>query len=182
MMALLQRRTADGLRWYQIVYRLAYRLGLIFWQRATPPADLVRTIEGPAALKRRVRSTSAAAPDMVPNALTAARHKARAAGVAPRFVEGDVTRLHELRVGDGYNLLLDFGCFHTLPEDRRPGYVTSVSRIAAPGATLMLFGFKRPPKAAPMHAGITVDEVRQRFGEAGWRLRSAGPATTMPST
>ena len=51
MMALLQRRTADGLRWYQIVYRLAYRLGLIFWQRATPPADLVRTIEGPAALK-----------------------------------------------------------------------------------------------------------------------------------
>ena len=119
---------------------------------------------------------------MVPNALTAARHKARAAGVAPRFVEGDVTRLHELRVGDGYNLLLDFGCFHTLPEDRRPGYVTSVSRIAAPGATLMLFGFKRPPKAAPMHAGITVDEVRQRFGEAGWRLLSAGPATTMPST
>ncbi|HYB34510.1 MAG TPA: class I SAM-dependent methyltransferase [Mycobacterium sp.] len=85
-----------------------------------------------------------------PKALTAARPKATAAGVTPRFVEGDVTRLHDLGVGDGYTLLLDFGCFHTLPEDRRPAYVTSV-RVAAPGATLLLCGFKRPPKAAPCY-------------------------------
>lgn len=77
-------------------------------------------------------------------------------------------------------MLLDFGCFHTLPDDRRRTYVTNVSRVAAPGATLLLCGFKRPPKAAPIHAGITVDEVRQRFSEAGWRLVSAEPTSADP--
>ena len=54
--------------------------------------------------------------DMVPQALATARQKATAAGVSPRFLKGDVTRLHDLGVGDGYTLVLDFGCFHTLPR------------------------------------------------------------------
>jgi SAM-dependent methyltransferase len=190
MMTLLRRRSAEGLRWYQLVYRLAYRLGLRVWQRAAPFADLVRLIEGPAALEPgraldigcgtgtdtvylASHGWDVTAVDMVSKALATARRNAKAAGVAPRFIQGDVTRLHDLGVGDGYTLLLDFGCFHTLPADRRPAYVTSVSGAAAPGATLMLCGFKRPPITAPMHAGLTVDEVRQRFGGAGWRLVSA---------
>jgi SAM-dependent methyltransferase len=194
MLTLSRWRTAEGLRWYQLVYRLAYRLGLIVWQRATRPADLVRLIEGPAKLEPgraldigcgtgtdtiylATHGWEVTAVDMVRKALTAARRKATAAGVAPRFVEGDATRLHDLDVGDGYSLLLGFGCFHTLPEDRRPAYVTGVSRVAAPGATLLLCGFKRPPKTTPMHAGMTVDEVRQRFSEAGWRVVSAEPTS-----
>ena len=66
---------------------------------------------------------------------------------------------------------------HTLPEDRRPGYVTSVSRVAAPGATLMLFGFKRPPKAAPMHAGITVDKFAPFLGPIARQTDLDDPAT-----
>ena len=66
--------------------------------------------------------------DAVPKALATARRDASAAGVA-RFVQGDVTRLHELGVGEGYALIVDFGCFHTLPEDRRPAYVAGVSRL-----------------------------------------------------
>ena len=111
--------------------------------------------------------------DMVPKALAAARRGASAAGVTPRFIEGDVTRLPDLGVGDGYDLVLDFGCFHTLPEDRRPAYVAGVSGAAAPGATLLLYGFKRPPKAAPMHAGVTADEVRATLLPVGWNLVSA---------
>ncbi|GAA4911373.1 hypothetical protein HD597_012931 [Nonomuraea thailandensis] len=38
----------------------------------------------------------------------------------PRFIHSDVTRLHDLGAGDGYRLLVDFGCLRTLPEDRRP--------------------------------------------------------------
>lgn len=64
-------------------------------------------------------------------------------------------------------------CFHTLPEDRRPAYVAGVSEAAGPGATLLLHGFRRPPKAAPMHAGVTTDEVQQRFSGAGWELANA---------
>jgi hypothetical protein len=59
--------------------------------------------------------------------LAIARRYATAAGVAPRLIHGDVTRLADLGVGDGYTLLLDFGCFHTLPDDQRPAYVTAVS-------------------------------------------------------
>lgn len=184
------RRGADGLRWYQLVYRLIYQVGLIIWRRAAPPAELVALVEGPSALAvgRALdlgcgtgtdtiylarHGWDVTAVDMVPKALAIARHSATTAGVSPRFVLGDVTRLDELGLGDSYTLLLDFGCFHTLPDDRRPAYVTGVSNAAAPDATLLLYGFRQPPKAAPMHAGMTVDEVQQRFGTAGWELVNA---------
>ncbi|MDP4510051.1 class I SAM-dependent methyltransferase [Nonomuraea turcica] len=188
------RRNPARLRWYRVVYRLAYRLGLTIWERPTPPADLVTLVEGPSALRPRraldlgcgtgtdtiylaTHGWEVTAIDMVPKALAAARRNATAAGVAPRFIEGDVTRLHDLGVGDGYTLLVDFGCFHTLPEDRRPAYVTSVSQAATSRARLLLYGFSRPPKAAPMRADLTVEEVRQRFSHAGWELLSAERAS-----
>jgi SAM-dependent methyltransferase len=188
------RRDAAGLRWYRIVYRLIYRLGLTVWQRPIPPAGLVTLVEGPSPLPPgraldlgcgtgtdtvylAAHGWDVTAVDMVPRALAAARANATAAGVAPRFVHGDVTRLHDLGVGDGYTLLVDFGCFHTLPEDRRPAYVTGVSQAAAPGARLLLYGFTRPPRTAPMHAGVTLEEIRHRFDPAGWRLLSAERAS-----
>jgi hypothetical protein len=84
-------------------------------------------------------------------------------------VRGDATRLHELGIGEDFTLLLDFGCFHTLPFDLREGYVESVTAVAAPGATLLIHGFARPPRLAPMRAGLTPDEVRERFERRGWQ-------------
>jgi SAM-dependent methyltransferase len=187
----MRRRDGDRLRWYRVVYWLAYRLGLAVWRRPTPPADLVALVEGPSALPAGraldlgcgtgtdAPSTSpltagtSPASTSCPKALATARRDAAAAGVAPRLVQGDVTRLHDLGVGDGYALIVDFGCFHTLPEDRRPAYVAGVSEAAAPGATLLLYGLRRPPEAAPMHAGVTTDEIQQRFSGAGWELANA---------
>lgn len=188
---LIRRRDAGTTPWYRVVYRMLYRLGLIFWQRPAPPPELVALVEGSSPLPPgraldlgcgtgtdtlylAVHGWEVTAVDMVPQALATARRNATAAGVSPRFLEGDVTRLRDLGVGDGYPLVLDFGCFHTLPEDQRSRYVAEVSNAAAPGATFLLYGFRRPPKAAPIHAGLTVDEVRQRFGPAGWQLVSAG--------
>ena len=104
------RRGIDGLRWYQLVYRVIYRLGLIVWRRAAPPAELVTLIEGPNALPvgraldlgcgtgtdtiyLAAHHWDVTGVDMVPKALAIARRNATAAGVAPHFVEGDVTRL-----------------------------------------------------------------------------------------
>ena len=188
----MRRRDGVGLRWYRVVYWLAYRLGLTVWRRSAPPADLVCLVEGPSPLRAgraldlgcgtgtdaiylASHGWDVTGVDVVPKALATARRDASAAGVSPRFVHGDVTRLHDLGVGDGYALIVDFGCFHTLPEDRRPAYVASVSEAAAPCATLLLYGFRRPPKAAPMHAGVTEDEVQQRFSGAGWELANAEP-------
>lgn len=189
-------RSSHRPRWYRAVYRLAYRLGLTVWQRPAPPAELIALVEGAegAPLLRPGRALDlgcgtgtdtvylarhgweVTAIDMVPKALSIARRNAAAAGVTPRFLHGDVTHLADLGAGDGYRLLLDFGCLHTLPDDQRAAYVTAVSRAATPDATFLLYGFARPPKAAPMHAGLTVDEVRQRFGPAGWQLITAAQA------
>lgn len=185
------------LRWYSLVYRVAYRLGLTVWDRAMPPPDLVDLVEGGDGGNVALRPGNAldlgcgtgtdsiylarngwrvTGVDMVPRALAAASRRAAAEGVSPRFVHGDVTRLHELAVPDGgYTLLLDFGCFHTLPVDRRAAYVSGVSRAAAPGATLLMYGFRRPPKVAPMNARITAEEIRERFSGDGWRLVHADP-------
>lgn len=185
---------APRFRWYGVVYRAVYRLGLTVWERRVPPADLIDLVEGPASpppgraldlgcgtgtdsvyLARHGWDVTGV--DMVPRALAAARRRAAAAGVSPRYVQGDVTRLEQLGVGDGYTLLLDFGCFHTLPDDRRDPYVASVSGVTAPDATLLLYGFARPPRLAPMHAGLTPEEVGERFGRMGWTLVSAERAS-----
>ena len=192
---LFLRRDRDRLRWYRVVYWLAYRLGLTVWRRPSPPDDLVALVEGPSPLPAgraldldggtgtdtiylATHGWEVTGVDTVPKALANARRDATAAGVAPRLVPGDVTHLQDLGVGDGYTLLLDFGCFHTLPEDRRAAYVVGVTEVAAPGATLLLYGFRRPPKAAPMHAGVTTDEVQQRFSRVGWKLVSAQGTST----
>lgn len=189
---LIRRRGAGTTRWYRVVYQMLYRLGLIVWQRPAPPPDLVALVEGPSPLPPghaldlgcgtgtdtiylATRGWEVTAVDMVPQALATARRNAAAAGVSPRFLQGDVTRLRDLGVGDGYMLVLDFGCFHTLPEDQRSRYVAEVSSAAALDATFLLYGFRRPPKAAPMHAGLTVEEVQERFAPAGWHLVSADP-------
>jgi hypothetical protein len=74
------------------------------------------------------------------------------------------------------NWLLDFGCFHTLPRDLRPADVGSVSAVASPGATLLVYGFARPPMYAPIQAGVGLAEIRERFG-TGWELESAERTT-----
>lgn len=183
-------RRVEGARWYGLVYRAAYLLGLTIWDRGVPAPDLVELVEGasPLAPGRALdigcgtgtesiylaqHGWDVTGVDMVPRALTTARGKAKAAGVSPRFVEGDVTRLQDFGVDEGYMLLVDFGCFHTLPLDRRDAYVESVTEAAAPGATFLLYGFARPPRLAPMKAGVTTEEVQERFNGNRWELVSA---------
>lgn len=181
-------------RWYQLVYRFLYSTRLIIWQRPHPPSDLVELVEGPTALRAgraldlgcgtgtdsvylAGHGWQVTGVDLVPRALAIAERRAKTAGVAARFVAGDVTHLPALGIGEGYQLIVDFGCFHTLPEDQRPAYVAGVTRIAGTDATLLLYGFHHPPKAAPMHAGISTEEVRQRFEVAGWKLDHADQVT-----
>src|SRR5262249_38879624 len=85
----------------------------------------------------------------------------------------DATRLEDLGLDGPFDLIVDFGCLHTLPTDLRPAYVHGVSQLARPGATLLLYGFARPPRLAPMQAGLTEAEVRERFSRQGWEVRDA---------
>lgn len=110
------------------MYRLIYRLGLIVLTRARPPAELVALVEGPSpplagraldlgcgtgtdAIYLATHGWDISGVDMTPRALAIARRDAATAGVAPQLIHGNVTRLDDLGVGDGYTLLQHFVCF-----------------------------------------------------------------------
>ena len=166
----LQVRDGDHLRWYRVVYWLAYRLGLTVWRRHSPPADLIALVEGPTPLPAgraldlgcgtgtdtiylATHGWEVTGVDAVPKALATARRDATAAGVAPRLIQGDVTRLKDVGVGDGYTLLVDFGCFHTLPDDQRPAYVAGVSQAPRRERRCCCMAFGDRPRPRPCTPG-----------------------------
>jgi len=59
-----------------------------------------------------------------------------------------------------FDLLLDLGCFHSLPEERRDAYVAEAGRVARPGATLLLFAFGEKGPGTPVAPEA---EIRERF-------------------
>jgi SAM-dependent methyltransferase len=174
-----------------IMYRFFYLVGFKPWDSGVPPPELVSAVDGPNALQpgRAIdlgcgTGTNAVylarhgwevtAVDLVGRPLRAARRKAQAAAVSPRFVQGDVTRLPELGVGGGYRLFLDLGCYHGVPLARRDAYADGVTRAAEPGATVLLFGFGRGAMR-PGPLGTSAEELRERF--QGWTLRDATRGT-----
>jgi SAM-dependent methyltransferase len=133
----------------RMLYRGAYRLGLTPWDTGVAPPELVALVEGPDALRpgraldlgcgtgahavylaRNGWQTTGV--DLVGHAISTARRRAVAAGVDPTLIEGDVTRLTHLGIGDGYDLIFDFGCYHSLyPMAMRDAYARNVTEVAA---------------------------------------------------
>lgn len=105
--------------------------------------------------------------DMLSRAIDKARSQATANA---RFLQGDVTRLGDLDIGDEFNLIVDSGCYYGLSGDQRDGYAAGVTNAAAPEAVLVMAGFTKIPGIV---TGISEDELRNRFG--GWELRTSAP-------
>jgi SAM-dependent methyltransferase len=170
-----------------VFFRAAYLLGFKPWDSGVSPPELVSVVEGPRSLAPEKaldlgcgtgtnciymaqHGWEVTGVDFVPRAVAQARRKADAAGAVASFVVGDVTRLAELGLGTGYNLLLDLGCFHSIPEGRRDDYVRGVTVVAKPEATLLMFCIVRrgdPRRLGPR--GVARGEVAQRFG-SGWEM------------
>jgi SAM-dependent methyltransferase len=168
-----------------LFYRAAYLLGFKPWDTGVSPPELIEVVEGPQALPSgraldigcgtgtnsiymARHGWEVTGVDMVARAIAMARRKAAAAGVSPMFIQGDATRLDELGVGSGYGLLLDIGCLHGIPEDRRDAYARSITQAAAPGATYMLFAFL-PSNRSFLPLGVDSEELTSRLG-AHWEL------------
>jgi SAM-dependent methyltransferase len=157
----------------RIFFGLAYLLGVKPWDSGKPPPELIELVEGPAALTpgraldlgcgtgTNCRYLSdhgweATGIDFVPRAIAVARRKAPRA----KLVVGDVTRLADAGVSGPFDLMLDLGCFHSLPDDRRDAYVGAAAGVAAPGATLLMFAFGKKERGTPV---ATESEIRRRF-------------------
>lgn len=179
-----------------VLYRIAYRLGLKPWDTGVTPPELVDLVEGKNALPRgraldlgcgtgtnaiylSVHGWTTTGVDSAERALTEARRTASQAGVEPRFLKGDVTRLGDLAIGNGYSLILDLGCYQSIPKTRRNAYAEEVTAVAAHGATFLLYGFL--PGVLPKVVGVSAEELGGRFLE--WELIGATPGKNwLPTT
>lgn len=167
-------------------FRAAYLVGFKPWDSGVPPPQLVAVVEGSDALLPQKaldlgcgtgtnsiymarHGWGVTGIDFVPRAVTVAKRKAAEAQASLRLMVGDVTRLTELGIGTDYSLLLDLGCFHSIPDAGRDTYVRGVTALARAGATLLIFGVVRGGGRASRIGprGLAPDEVAQRCA-GGW--------------
>ncbi len=116
-----------SMRRVNLVYELLYLVGVRPWERPGVTSELRELVEGPGALTPgraldigcgtggptihlATRGWEVTGVDVVARALRRARARAATAGVSPRFVHADVSRLADApSVVGGYNLLFDSG-------------------------------------------------------------------------
>ena len=167
---------------HRLFFTFMYRRGTTPWDTGVSPPELVDAVEGAGAmppgraldlgcgtgtncLYLAQNGWQAIGVDITAPAIARARAKARKAGQMPgsvRFIRGDVTRLERLPIGDPCSLILDLGCLHGLPEERRADYAAGVAHFAAPGALYLLYGFE-PREMGMRRVGFTQDEVEFLF-------------------
>jgi SAM-dependent methyltransferase len=105
--------------------------------------------------------------DIVPKAVNRARDRAKAAGVAARFVCGDVTALQSAGIEPGFRLILDFECFNHLSETQRQAVGREVSGVAAPDATLLVLAWT-PGRRWPLAPGAGRRDIAAALPE--WKV------------
>ncbi len=106
-------------------------------------------------------------------AIRRARRKACQAGVNVRFYRADVTDLSFLE--GPFDLALDIGCLHSLPEAGRARYAAELKRLVRPGGLYLLYAFTPRPGRA-VSRGVAPGELPRLFGSAFVIEREEGGA------
>lgn len=136
------------------MFDMLYRLGRPLWD-APPPDKLREAIEGEDALSpghaldvgcgtgtnviyMAEHGWQATGVDFSATAIQRARHGAE--GIAGAvFLEGDATELSQLDIGKPIDLVLDMGCYHSLPAAAKPTYVAELATVMEAGTLLMMW-------------------------------------------
>jgi len=159
-------------------FDLQYLLGQVPWDTGVTPPEVVELIErGDLAPGRALdlgcgtgtnciylarHGWAAVGVDFSAPAIRRARRKARQAGVACQFHRAGVTDLAFL---DGpFDLALDIGCLHSVPQERRERYAAGLARLVRPGGIYMLYAFTPRPERTTR--GLAPEEVRRLFAPA----------------
>lgn len=100
--------------------------------------------------------------DLTPTAVAAATKSAQERGLTTAsFVQADITSFSGY---DGrFSTVVDSTLFHSLPVEGRDGYLNSVHRAAAPGASLFVLVFAKgafPAEMQPKPNEVDEDELR----------------------
>ena len=163
-------------------FSLVYRFGRPRWDTGVTPPEVVALIEGAPPLPpgRALdlgcgtgtnviylarHGWQATGVDYIGRAIGVARRRARAAGVDVHLVRGDVTRLAALGIGGPFDFVLDIGCFHGIPDERRAAYARGVAEVTRTGSTLLMFGFGQPGSFGPCRfIGASEEDIARLFG------------------
>ncbi len=77
--------------------------------------------------------------DFSPTAIRSARKKTARQGLNATFHVMDVTKLQT--ISGPFDLILDIGCYHSLPQPERGAYQASLLRLLSPGGAYLLYTF-----------------------------------------
>jgi SAM-dependent methyltransferase len=115
--------------------------------------------------------------DLTPTAVAAANRAAQERGLnTASFVQADITALTGY---DGrFNTVVDSTLFHSLAVEDRDGYLRSVHRAAAPGASYYVLVFAKgafPPEAEQGPNTVDEDELRDAVAKH-WQIDEIKPA------
>jgi SAM-dependent methyltransferase len=115
--------------------------------------------------------------DLTPTAVAAANRAAQERNLSSAsFVQADLTTFTGY---DGrFNTIIDSTLFHSLPVEGRDGYLNSVHRAAAPGASFYILVFANGAFPAEMEFGpntVSEDELRDAVSKH-WEIDEIRPA------
>jgi SAM-dependent methyltransferase len=115
--------------------------------------------------------------DLTPTAVAAANKAAQKRNLSTAsFVQADITSFTGY---DGrFSTIIDSTLFHSLPIEGRDGYLRSVHRAAAPGATYFILVFAKGAFPAEADFGpntVTKDELRAAVSKH-WEIDEIRPA------
>ncbi len=160
-------------------YRCAYRFTKPRWDSTEPSPTLEKLVEnctpgraldlgcgtGANAVYLAEHGWEVVGVDFVAEAIETARARAASTGVPVSFVVGDVAHLGGDHVGGPFDLLLDIGCYHAVPDGLRDAYAAGVTAVARKGADFYLAGITDPPASWRLlrAGGIRPAEVGRRF-------------------
>jgi SAM-dependent methyltransferase len=119
--------------------------------------------------------------DITPTAIAEASKAAEERGLTTAsFVQADITSFAEYPPGSEgrFSTVIDSTLFHSLPVESRDGYLSSVHRAAAPGATLYVLVFAKGAFPAEWDAKpneVDANELRAAVSKY-WEIDDVRPA------
>jgi SAM-dependent methyltransferase len=111
--------------------------------------------------------------DASPIAIERAAEKARARGLAARFVKGDVEELDLL--GETFTTITDSGCLHTLSDDAMARAIAGAHAVLRPGGMYWLMCFNEHA-VGPGPRRISQQRITALFAD-GWQVEGIEPAS-----
>ena len=116
---------------------------------------------GTQAMQLARRGFDVTATDISEAAIQLARAKAEAQGLSVTWMQDDIL---STRLTGPFDLIFDRGCFHVLPTERQPDYVSTVAGLLKPSGYFFLkcFSHLQPGTQGPQR--FVPEQIREIFG------------------